>query len=242
MKDIKTGCSGFYYKPWVGTFYPEGLAQSKWFAFYCEHFATLELNVTFYRFPKVEGFKSWFDKSPSDFLFSVKAPRIITHYKKLKDCEELIENFYTTCERGLKNKLSCLLFQFPPNFHYKEETLGLILKNLRPGYNNIVEFRHGSWWNEEAYRVLKEKNIIFCSVDHPTLPGEVVMNNSVAYIRMHGKPKLFQSAYSSGELKTLHGMLCKSDIVTRAFVFFNNTDGTGGIKNAEEFKRLGNCD
>src|SRR5690349_13147184 len=94
------GCSGFHYKEWKEVFYPKGLPQRKWFDHYCEHFDTIELNVTFYRFPELTSLQNWFHKSPDRFLFSVKAPRLITHYKKFEDCAGLLTDFYTTVRDG----------------------------------------------------------------------------------------------------------------------------------------------
>src|SRR5438105_3814281 len=99
------GCSGFSYKHWIGKFYPEKLARRKWFAFYCEHFKTLELNVTFYRFPQLQTLKGWYDTSPPDFRFSVKAPRGITHFKQFHNATELITQFYDVVNNGLQEKL-----------------------------------------------------------------------------------------------------------------------------------------
>src|ERR1044072_2743501 len=82
MKKWWIGCSGFYYREWREAFYPQGLPQRKWFEFYCESFNTVELNVTFYRFPKLEDLQGWYHRSPDDFRFTVKAPRLITHYKR----------------------------------------------------------------------------------------------------------------------------------------------------------------
>src|SRR5215203_3701482 len=96
------GCSGFYNKDWKEVFYPKGLAQSKWFEFYCNHFNTLELNTTFYRFPRAELLNKWYLKSPADFKFSVKVPRLISHYKQLKEAKSLLEDFYAAIQEGLK--------------------------------------------------------------------------------------------------------------------------------------------
>ena len=117
------GCSGFYNKDWKNDFYPNGLAQRKWFEYYCTQFNSLELNTTFYRFPRVEFLQKWYDKSPSDFKFSVKAPRLITHFKQLKDCERLLDDFYSTIREGLKEKLGTVLFQLPAKIIYSEELL-----------------------------------------------------------------------------------------------------------------------
>ena len=76
------GCSGFHYKHWKEIFYPAGLAQTKWFDFYCRHFNTLELNVTFYRFPRLTVLENWYKRSPKEFKFSVKMNKAVTHYKQ----------------------------------------------------------------------------------------------------------------------------------------------------------------
>jgi uncharacterized protein YecE (DUF72 family) len=93
MLKIYIGCSGFHYKEWKDIFYPEKLPQTKWFQFYCQHFNTLELNVTFYKFPTESSLAKWYNTSPNDFKFSVKAPRLITHYKKFIDCQSLLMDF-----------------------------------------------------------------------------------------------------------------------------------------------------
>ncbi len=96
------GCSGLHYKHWKEIFYLHGLPQIKWFNFYSEHFNTLELNVTFYRFPQLSFLKTWYKKSPDTFKFSVKAPRALTHYKKFSGTENLLSDFYSTVKEGLK--------------------------------------------------------------------------------------------------------------------------------------------
>ncbi len=232
---INTGCSGFYNKHWKGIFYPQNLAQSKWFTFYCEHLNTLELNVTFYRFPTFKTLDKWYKNSPTGFLFAVKAPRIITHYKKLNDCATELNEFYTVCEAGLKEKLGCLLFQFPPSFKYSQESLALVLKSMKPRLNNVVEFRNESWWNKDVYDAFRANNLIFCSVSHPKLPPDIVVTGSTVYVRLHGTPKIFYSSYSDEYLQHLHDILAKNKNIKEAYVFFNNTASTAGIMNAEYF-------
>ena len=235
---INTGCSGFYNRHWKGVFYPEKLAQSQWFTFYCEHFNTIELNVTFYKFPTAKMLDVWYKKSPADFLFAVKAPRLITHYKKLTDCSQEIDEFYIACEDGLKDKLGCLLFQFPPSFKYDEDSLKLILKSMKPQFNNVVEFRNAGWWNKEVYEALKVNNIIFCSVNHPQLPEDLIVTSPTAYIRLHGNPQIFYSSYSDELLLSLHNSIVENANIKDAYVFFNNTASTAGILNAQQFKAL----
>ena len=106
MRAIKwhIGCSGFHYREWKHKFYPEKLPQKRWFEFYSTQFNTLELNVTFYRFPQLAVLEGWYERSPSDFSFAVKAPRLITHYKQFNECESLLNDFYDTVQKGLKER------------------------------------------------------------------------------------------------------------------------------------------
>ena len=232
------GCSGFYYKGWKEIFYPKGVPQRLWFEFYCQHFSTLELNVTFYRFPQASMLKSWYERSSPDFSFAVKAPRMITHYKKLNDCEKLISDFYNTVHDGLKEKTGCLLFQFPPNFHYIEENLEKIIKSLDKRRPNVVEFRHKSWWSKDVYKVLGENKISFSGMSHPSLPDDVIKNTSLLYYRMHGVPQLYQSPYASADLKKLVHSITDTERIKKAFIYFNNDIGGSAIKNATEMNTL----
>ena len=233
---INTGCSGFFNWHWKGIFYPEDLSSSQWFAFYCEHFNTIELNSTFYKFPTAKTLEVWYKKSPADFSFAVKAPRLITHYKKLKDCSQELDEFYNTCELGLKDKMGCLLFQFPPSFKYDRDSLELVINSLKPQFKNVVEFRNSSWWNQEVYDAFEENAIIFCSVNHPLLPEDIIITSSTVYVRLHGNPQVFYSSYSDEFLLNLHNSLSDNKQLNDAYVFFNNTASTAGILNAQQFK------
>jgi uncharacterized protein YecE (DUF72 family) len=232
------GCSGFYYPDWKGIFYPADLPQSKWFKFYTEHFKTLELNNTFYRFPKIELLKSWYNKSPESFLFSVKAPRIITHFDRFVNCENLLSDFYTTVEQGLKEKIGCILFQLPPQIDNKEETLTLIIENLNLNFLNVIEFRHRSWWNENVYQCLAEKNICFCSISHPDLPDDFIPNTSIVYYRFHGTPKLYSSKYPDDDLQKVYAAIQKNGKTKQAFIYFNNTMAGTAIENAKQLQNI----
>jgi uncharacterized protein YecE (DUF72 family) len=237
------GCSGFHYKEWKEVFYPEGMPQRLWFEHYCKHFHALELNVSFYRFPQLKSLQNWYEKSPPSFLFSVKAPRLITHYKQFHDCKRMLSDFYTTCQNGLQEKLGAVLFQFPPMMAYKPETLSRIIDSLEPSFRNVLEFRHVTWWNEEVYDVLRKANISFCGQSHPQLPEKVVATNSLGYYRFHGVPRLYYSSYKRETIKKIHAALMNQKEVKEAQVFFNNTAGTAAVKNALFLQKLtGNVD
>jgi len=232
------GCSGFHYKHWKDIFYPKKVPQRTWFEYYCQHFNTLELNVTFYRFPELSVFKGWYQRSPSDFSFSVKAPRLITHYKKMNDCEKIIADFYKTVDEGLKEKTGCFLFQFPPRFNFTEERLGKIIHNLSSRFPNVVEFRHTSWWNEKVYKLLGENKISFSGMSHPSLPETIIENTSLFYYRMHGVPQLYQSPYSLTELRKVVKEIISSKKIKDAFIYFNNDIGGNAVKNAKEMTEV----
>ncbi len=231
------GCSGFYYKEWKETFYPKGLPQKDWFKYYCQHFNTIEINATFYKMPTKSSFDKWYNESPPDFLFTIKAPRLITHYKQLNDCKEVLTDFYLTISEGLKEKLACVLFQFPPTFNFTEERLKLLLQLLDPNFVNVVEFRHESWWNNEIYSKLASRRIIFCGQSYPSqLPDDVIKNNALVYYRFHGKPVLYKSEYT---IDAIQNFIVQLPLNTeRVFVYFNNTWGMGALTNARQLNEL----
>ncbi len=235
--DWRIGCSGFYYKEWKDFFYPAGLPQKNWFAYYCQHFNTIEINSSFYRQPSAKSFAAWYDTSPADFLFTIKAPQTITHYNKFNDVTGLISDFYNVTEAGLKEKLGCLLFQMPPSFSYTEERLALLLKNLRPGFNNVVEARHISWWNNEVMQAFHEHQITFSGISYPSaLPDQVIPDQRLVYYRFHGKPVLYKSLYTEKEIQEFKGSVAPE--TRQVFVYFNNTWGTSALTNAEQLISL----
>lgn len=231
---ILIGCSSYNNRYWKGIFYPDNLTYSKWFEFYYQSFSTYEFNGSFYRFPTLKIFTNWYNKVPENFLFSVKAPKEITHIKQFSDCENLLSEFYKICETGLKEKLACVLFQLPPSYHFTSEKLQHIVKSLDLKFQNVVEFRHISWWNQEVWDLFKAKGITFCSVSHPQLPQTIFKDFPLIYIRLHGVPKMFYSSYSLQEL--LH---IKNETHSKSgFIYFNNTASEAGILNALELRNL----
>lgn len=233
-KKQSIGCSSFNNRFWKGILYPDNLSGSRWFEFYCQYFSTYEFNGSFYKFPTVKVFENWYKKTPESFIFSVKAPKEITHFKKFVDCEYLINEFYKVCETGLKDKLGCVLFQFPPSYQYSIEKLHQIIGNLDLKFRNVIEFRHESWWNQDVFDAFQDNKITFCSVSHPQLPRTIFKDSPLIYIRLHGVPKMFYSSYSAKELLEIKDAIC----LKSAFVYFNNTASEAGILNALELKKI----
>jgi len=230
------GCSGYFYREWKGKFYPPTLSGSKWLEFYATHFNTIEINASFYKFPEAKSLRKWYNKTPNEFKFSIKAPQIITHYKKFIQAKDVINSFYTIAEKGLKEKLECILFQLPPDLAYSPQVLTNLVKSLDNNFKNVIEFRNSSWWNKEVYDALKEKNIIFCSISFPDLPDVFVETSDTAYIRFHGKEELYKSSYSSKEMKSWIEKINLSKL-QNLYVYFNNTWNMASIENAFALKR-----
>jgi uncharacterized protein YecE (DUF72 family) len=232
---IRVGCSGFYYPAWRNKFYPQGLPQKDWLTHYSSVFDTVELNGTFYKMPKPSDLKRYFQITTDDFTFSVKMSRYVTHVKRLT-IRESITDFQALVMDGLQNKLQFFLFQFPSNFHYTEENLDRIVNNVPNSPHNVVEFRHGSWWNDDVRKTLTASGITFANVDYPGLETYVLNTSRSFYLRLHGNPVLFASSYDTTELKKFREQLPKD--VVDANVYFNNTMNEAGYENAAQFVSL----
>ncbi|HXI00656.1 MAG TPA: DUF72 domain-containing protein [Sphingobacteriaceae bacterium] len=225
------GCSGFYNSSWKTVFYPEKLPQKKWFEHYATQFNSLEINSSFYRYPKLQVLEKWVNESPADFLFAVKAPRTVTHYRKFNDVAQPLKDFYNLIEEGLKDKLGPVLFQLPPSYSYTAEHLEQIIKALDPRFLNVIEFRHASWMLPEIYAALEHANITYCSMSHPSLPDDLISFGKTAYIRFHGVPKLYFSEYSDEYLNKWAEKI-KQIKPEKCFIYFNNTITPAAISNA----------
>ena len=226
------GCSGFHYNHWKGAFYPEELAKSKWFDFYNNRFKTLELNVTFYRFPRLPVLESWYRQSPPDFRFSVKVYKGITHYKQFIGTERMIHDFYALVREGLREKVGCILFQMPERMKYKPEKLDQILNQVDPDFENVLEFRNESWWNADVFSLLSMHNVAFCGMSYPGLPDEVIQNTDTVYYRFHGVPHLYRSKYKRSFLHNVADQVENNDGAKKAYMYFNNDIDASAITNA----------
>ncbi len=237
MSKVYIGTSGYSYSYWKNRFYPEKLATSKWLQYYATQFNTLELNNSFYRFPTVKNLQKAASQTPDDFRFTVKAHKIITHTMRLRNAKEKIKEFTDIVHEGLKEKLSCMLFQLPPSYSYSEERMEDIIANIPHNMYSAIEFRHVSWWTKEVFEMLKKSKISFCSVSYPNLPDNNIATSDVFYKRMHGVPQLFKSAYNRDELQNLASSIPKNK---QTFIYFNNTTYEAGYENALLLKKIMN--
>lgn len=232
MKKYDIGCSGYYYSTWKNKFYPEGLQPKDWLKYYSTIFSTVELNGTFYHTPKLSDLQNYAAVTVADFTFAVKMSRYITHILRLKQSQQQIGDFQNLIQEGLGSKLSYFLFQLPPTFQYNEENLELVVNNIPNKKENIVEFRHISWWNADVKKVLTDAQLTFCNVDFPELASFFIHTSPVFYLRLHGNPELFKSSYTTPALESFYHELPTA--CAHYNIYFNNTFYEAGYKNALE--------
>lgn len=230
------GCSGYYYPNWKNKFYPPKLKPKEWLHYYSTVFNTVELNGTFYRTPSINQLNKYYEQTPDEFLFAVKMSKYITHVLKLQESKQQISEFQDLITSGLKEKTGCFLFQLPPSFVFSEENLERVVENIPHSKENIVEFRHISWWNDQTIKSLRAAGITFCNVDFPGMKTSFEHTTDYFYLRLHGNPVLFKSAYTTAQLKKFYKQFPKQS--KQYWVFFNNTYYEAGYTNALELVGL----
>jgi uncharacterized protein YecE (DUF72 family) len=234
--EYSLGCSGFYYNHWRGLFYPEKLSKSKWLPFYAQHFNTLEVNGTFYRFPSKSTLQGWYERTPEHFSFTLKANRVITHTYKFHNTEKYTADFYELAHM-LREKLSCVLFQLPPFMEKNMALLEKIASQTDPKVTNVVEFRHESWWDSGVYEFLEKKGLVFCCVSASGLPEALVATGRAVYVRFHGKDGWYSHDYPEEELQFWAEKIKESG-AERVFCYFNNDYNAYAVKNCLALKKM----
>jgi len=238
------GCSGWWYKDWVGRFYPEGLDEAGRLKYYSQYFNTTEANVTFYKLPPLTTIHSWARKTPKNFVFSVKAPQEFTHQMHFLYSDRKMARFLKLLSPlQNSNKLGVILFQAPPEFVCTESTLQRLeefLNRLPKGYEFAIEFRHRSWLNEKTFELLSSYRVAYVIVDEPLLPSLIkITTNDFTYIRFHGRGKRvwYYYDYKREELEKWAKRI-REEIepsIKKLYIYFNNHFRAFAPKNAREF-------
>lgn len=235
---IRIGCSGWQYKHWREIFYPKGLAQTRWFAFYAEHFDTVEINSSFYHLPKASTFEKWRDQAPPGFCYAVKANRFITQSKKLLDCEEPMERMMSAT-RHLGERLGPILYQMPPSFGLNLDRLEAFLQLVPKDVTNVFEFRNKSWYVPETFALLDRHGASFCVHDMRGSAAERIAVGSAAYVRFHGGLGKYWGRYSDERLMAWAEWLVEQARCGRtAWAYFNNDIHGHAIHDAQTLKSM----
>lgn len=236
---VYIGTSGYIYDHWGGgTFYPPDLPQNKWLEYYCQHLASVELNVSFYRLPSLAAFKGWHRRTPKNFRFAVKGSRFITHIKRLKDPAKSLDIFFSNA-KGLKEKLSVVLWQLAPQFKLNLDRLEKFVKTLNKiaPCRQAFEFRHPTWFCSDTYSILKKADMAICLADYPECSKGAPDIASFLYIRRHGTGgQLYGGCYSEEQLRQDASFMKskKKD----CYIYFNNDAYGWAVKNAIRLKEI----
>jgi uncharacterized protein YecE (DUF72 family) len=241
---LYVGTSGWSYKHWGKTFYPEGLAAREQLVYLARHFPTVELNASFYRLPAEKTFAHWHDITPPEFRFAVKVPRIVTHLKRLDNVQNSWQDLLDQ-SGALGDKLGVYLLQFPPSFKADGQTLDrfeafLDLAHVA-GRRLAFELRHASWFEQPQLELLRSRKICLVQAEssrYPHSPSDF-SPASFAYFRFHGPRQLYGSQYTDDELASWADII-KHDLQDGkdVYVYFDNDMHGYAIEDARRLKRL----
>ena len=151
------GASGYSFKEWCGSFYPDKMKPDAMLHWYAQRLPTVEINNTFYRMPKTNVLENWVQTTPENFRFAIKASRRITHDARIKAdaARDSVDYLYRQLA-ALGAKLGAVLFQLPPNLKKDVARLRDFLQLLPAGHRAAFEFRNEAWFDDEVYGLLRD--------------------------------------------------------------------------------------
>jgi len=227
---ILSGTSGFSYKEWVGEFYPEKQQAKDMLRYYATRLPTVEINNTFYRMPNAAAIQGWRAQVPDTFRFAIKAPRRITHSKRLKNCAEELR-FLFAALADLGSCFGSLLVQLPPYAKLDTPALESFLRELPASCRPAFEFRHESWLVPDVCELLKSRNAALVQSEEADGFEPNPWTADWAYLRLR------KVDYTERDLSTWLSRLAEAG-VQEAQVFFKHEDGATGPKLAAQFLAL----
>jgi uncharacterized protein YecE (DUF72 family) len=217
---LHVGTSGYAYKEWKGSFYPEDLPQKQFLRYYAERFSTVEANNTFYRMPSADALAAWNDQVPEGFVFAVKAPQRITHQKRLIDCGEALTGLFSATA-ALGPRLGPVLFQLPPNLKVDHARLRDFLALLPPAAQAAFEFRNESWFSDETWALLRARNAALVISESEKIEAPLVPTADWGYLRLR------REDYVEKDIDDWAGRI-RSQPWKHTYVYFKHEDaGTG---------------
>src|SRR4051812_13780771 len=224
---VVAGTSGFAYKEWRGTFYPEGMKDEAMLPWYAERFRTVEMNNTFYRLPNEKTLRHWAEQVPQDFTFAIKASRSITHLRRLKEAADPTEYLFRITAL-LGERLGPILFGLPPNLKKDIDRLRSFLALIPPDRRVAFDFRNETWFDDEVFDALRERGIALCVEHADEEATPFVSTASWGYLRLR------REAYSEAELDGWIERI-RAQPWSDAFVYFKHEDAGVGPALAKQF-------
>jgi uncharacterized protein YecE (DUF72 family) len=235
---IQVGTSGWSYRHWEGVLYPPGLEPRERLGFYTRAFGTVEVNSTFYRWPRAATFARWSRVSPEGFVWTVKAPRAMTHSARLYAPERWLGEVCKGVER-LGAKRGVLLVQLPPGLAVDLARLGYFLSIVPRHLRVAVEFRHESWHSEEVFRLLESRGAAYCVMSGARLPCVLRATAPFVYVRLHGPDRehLYAGSYPDEDMRWWAARVREwAAAGLDVYAYFNNDGGGNAVRNAATLK------
>jgi uncharacterized protein YecE (DUF72 family) len=202
------GCSGWSYSAWQGPFYPKSIENSKWLRYYSKVFNYVEIDSSFYRIPNEFMVKNWYNRTPENFRFTAKFPKVITHDKRVGNFEEdQLEYFFHSISE-LKEKLLALLIQLPPSIDIVEglDALRNILPYLDKGYRYAVEVRHRSWFQDLSYNFFANNNLCLVWSQLADIHTPSIVTSDFIYVRLIGDRSIRENDFARIQIDRIKEM------------------------------------
>lgn len=248
----RVGIAGWTYPPWRGVFYPRGLPHRAELGYVADHLTTVEINGSFYSLQRPTSYRSWYAQTPDGFVFAVKAPRFVTHMKKLRDVETPLANFFASGVLALAGKLGPILWQLPPSLpydparleaffallprstgeaawlarHHEERLSGRALTTPdadRP-LRHALEVRHDSYRAPAFLDLLRAHEVAVVVADTAgKWPLLRELTADFGYVRLHGDVELYTSGYTGAALDSWAATITGWCATGRdVYVYFDN--------------------
>lgn len=238
--DVRIGTSGWSYDHWRGVLYPPGTPAGRRLEVYADAFDTVELNSSFYHWPRATTFAGWVERVPADFLFTVKAPRGLTHARRLRDPDVWMPRL----EEGmgaLGDRAGFLLFQLAAQVERDDERLDALLRVVPRSVRAAVELRHPSWNDDDVFALLERRGATYCVMSGAGMPCVPRATTQAVYLRFHGPDpaQLYVGSYSDAALQGWAERIAEWRTTGQSVVaYFNNDGGGAAVRDARRLRDL----
>ncbi len=232
---LRVGTSGWQYRDWRGSFYPQRLATTRWLEHYATQFSTVEANSPFYRLPERDTFERWAAATPSGFTMAVKASRYLTHVRRLREPADPVARYLHNAA-GLGDKLVPVLLQLPPTLRIDTERLAETLDAFPRSVRVAVEPRHESWHTDPVYELLAAHGAALCLWDRRSRHGPLVRTAAWCYLRLHEGRTATPPGYGHRALVTwVERLADRWGADVDGYVYFNNDARACAVRDARTF-------
>ena len=248
---MNIGCSGWSYEGWKGNFYPKKMGNKDYLSYYSKFFKFVEVDSTYYHIPSRSIVRGWKNKTPDDFKFSFKFPKVVTHEKKLEEVAKPLSILFYSLE-PLIDKTLTLLIQLPPFLSEKKgfNPLQDMIRHLDKRYRYSLEVRHSSWFNDNVYSFLRENNISLVWSVRDKLQSPSIVTSDQVYVRFIGDRSISETDFGKvvkdrrkemlEYVKQVRDTQDKNSNIYDVLIAFNNHFAGFGPQSVNDFLKLMN--